>query len=163
MSKYWVFMEMAQRITITLSDELYNRLQIVKDNFNVSRLCQQAIDSAVQMEEFKARTDISPTEKAMTRLRQEKKQAAERWNEIGFNDGVKEAAENLSYKELKYIGEGGDINELISNIEPPLIMYIEHMCETNGYDDRQDFELDIYVAAWVKGACHVWNEIKDKI
>lgn len=156
-------MEMAQRITVTLSDELHNRLQEVKDNLNVSRICQKAIHSAVQMEELKARTDISPTVKAMTRLREEKKEAAAKWKQIGFDDGVKEAAENLSYKELKYIGEGGDINESIAPHYPTIMMEIELISENNHYCDYEDFELDIYAAAWVEGACHVWNEIKDKI
>ena len=34
---------MGMKITIELPDELYNRLQIYKDKFNVSEVCQEAI------------------------------------------------------------------------------------------------------------------------
>ncbi|MEH1779701.1 MAG: hypothetical protein V7L26_11410 [Nostoc sp.] len=47
---------MAQRITITLPDNLHERLQMFKESLNVSGVCQQAIDLAIQIEEIKLRT-----------------------------------------------------------------------------------------------------------
>ena len=41
----------AQKITVSLSDGLYERLQAVKGEFNMSRVCQDAIEHAVWREE----------------------------------------------------------------------------------------------------------------
>lgn len=39
---------MAKRLNISISDDLYERLQAVKDNLNVSGVCQEAIEKAVK-------------------------------------------------------------------------------------------------------------------
>jgi len=61
-------MEVAQRITSTIPDDLHERLQVVKEGINVSGVCQRAIYLAIQIEEIKARTDIPSMEKALARL-----------------------------------------------------------------------------------------------
>jgi len=42
---------MTQKIAISLPDELYGRLQKVKDRFNVSGVCQAAITDEVSRQE----------------------------------------------------------------------------------------------------------------
>lgn len=155
---------MAQRITSTIPDDLHERLQVVKEGINVSGVCQRAIYLAIQIEEIKARTDIPSMEKALARLSKEKQNTSAKWKQTGFIEGVEDATEKLSYKELKYIGEGGDINKSMrgGNYEPPISGWIEHLnCEK--YDEEEDFEFDIYISGWVDGVTHVWKELKDQL
>lgn len=158
-------MNMAQRITITLPDDLHERLQMFKESLNVSGVCQQAIDLAVQIEEIKVRTDIPAMEKAIARLRKQKQEASAKWKQTGFQDGLIDATETLNYLTLKYIGEGGDINKSIpgTKYEPPIIMELEHH-RLEGYEKEEDyFESEIYTQGWIEGVIHVWKEIKDQL
>lgn len=157
-------MEMAQRLTITIPDELNERLQTIKEKLNISGVCQKALDLAIQIEETKDRTDISAMEKAIARLRKQKHETGARWKKIGYSDGLKEATEELDYKMLKYIGEGGDIDKGIVGLWSgvPITAWLEHFCEGE-YRYLDDFEFDIYVDGWVEGVSYIWKEIKDKL
>ena len=97
-------------------------------------------------------------------MRKQKHEAGAKWKQIDFNDGLKDATDELNYKVLKYIGEGGDINKEVTGInsEIPIIIWLEHVSESE-HQDLDDFEFDIYVNGWVEGVAHVWKEIKDKL
>ncbi len=158
-------MNMAQRITITLPDNLHERLQMFKESLNISGVCQQAIDLAVQIEEIKVRTDIPAMEKAIARLRKQKQEASAKWKQAGFKDGLIDATEKLDYLTLKYIGEGGDIKKSIPGIknEPTVMMWLDHF-RWERYELEEDyFESEIYTQGWIEGVIHVWKEIKDKL
>ena len=159
-------MQMVQRLTITIPDDLNERLQIIKERLNISRVCQMALDLAIQIEETKDRTDISAMKKAIARLRKQKQEAGARWKPIGFNDGLKNATDDLDYKLLKYLGEGGDINEQVITIDKDIQQlsipdWLELISKEKYWDERGDFDFDIYVKGWVEGVTHVWEEIKD--
>ncbi|QSJ16899.1 hypothetical protein JYQ62_35445 [Nostoc sp. UHCC 0702] len=158
-------MNMAQRITITLPDNLHERLQMFKESLNVSGVCQQAIDLAVQIEEIKVRTDIPAMEKAIARLRKEKQEASAKWKQTGFKDGLIDATEELNYLTLKYIGEGGNINKPIpgTKYEPPVKMDLEHYRLEKYREEEDYFEPEIYTQGWIEGVIHVWKEIKDQL
>ncbi len=158
-------MNMAQRITITLPDDLHERLQMFKESLNVSGVCQQAIDLAVQIEEIKVRTDIPAMEKAITRLRKEKQEASAKWKQTGFKDGLIDATETLDYLTLKYIGEGGDIKKSIPGIknEPTVMMELQHDRWEGYYEEEDYFESEIYTQGWIEAVIHVWKEIKDQL
>ena len=49
---------MAMTITIELPDELYNRLQIYKDKFSVSAVCQEAILAEINRVQITANGDV---------------------------------------------------------------------------------------------------------
>jgi post-segregation antitoxin (ccd killing protein) len=158
-------MNMAQRITITLPDNLHERLQTFKEKLNVSGICQEAIDSAIQIEEIKVKTDIPAIEKAIARLRKEKQETCEKWKQIGFKDGVTDAVEELDYQTIKYIGEGGDINKSVPGIkyEPTLMMEFTYYRLEKYHEEENDFDSEIYTQGWIEGVIHVWNDIKDKL
>lgn len=158
-------MDVAQRITITLPDNLHERLQMFKESLNVSGVCQRALDLAIQIEEIKVSTDIPAMSKAIARLRKEKQEASANWKQTGLKDGLTDATEELDYVTLKYIGEGGDINSSIPGVkyDPPVIMWLRHF-RFQEYEQEGDyFESDIYTQGWIEGVIHVWKEIKDKL
>ena len=49
---------MAKTITISLPDEIYNRLQIYKDKFNLSAVCQEAILAEINRVQITANGDV---------------------------------------------------------------------------------------------------------
>lgn len=143
-------MTVAERITITIPDGLHQRLQAVKENLNVSGLCQQTIEEAVTIEEIK-RKDVPVKEKVIERLRLEKKVANKGWKEAGFTDGMKDA-EELSYEDFRAIKATGEVPEETRN------WVIEKHFE---YYDNPDE--DYFFEGWIEGALHFWNEIKDQL
>jgi len=44
---------MAKRLNITISDELHENLQVFKNKINISKICQKAIESAIELEKIK--------------------------------------------------------------------------------------------------------------
>ena len=153
-------MNVAERITITISDDLHKRLQEVKEKLNVSRICSRAIDEAIELEELKLRTDISDKEKAIERLRAEKKQEVSKtWKKKGFEEGVNDAQNTLRYSVIKRIASS----------------YKEEIVEQNSYFSRKimrrihkyssdyEFEEDAYREGWLKGVTHFWKEVKDEL
>ena len=141
---------MKERITVTISDSLYKRLQQVKNSLNVSGVCQQAIEIAVSIEEIK-RKDIPNMEKLIERLQLEKQQDVESWKQTGVNDGKEDAME-LSYEEFKNLEASESISdELLEWIQSRRIEYLENV-------DR-----DAYLKGWLEGALTVWDEVKQRI
>jgi predicted CopG family antitoxin len=97
-------MTVAERITITLPNDLYERLQTVKDKLNVSGLCQTTIERAVTIEEIKLK-DIAVMDKVVERLRLEKQEANQEWKETGLSHGLEDAQE-LSYDDSEQLKRG---------------------------------------------------------
>jgi len=148
-------MEVAQRILITIPDNLHERLQVVKEKLNVSRICARAIDQAVQVEEIKARTDIPIQEKAILRLRLEKQEGIGYWKQQGFNKGGRDAAEKLPYGEIKYVAESG----LLPPPEPNLTTYydVTELKNNPGFDEQG------YQQGWIEGVTHFWKQVKNQV
>jgi predicted transcriptional regulator len=139
----------AERITVTIPNELHQRLQAVKEKLNVSRLCQEAIERAITIEEIKMK-EIPVKEKVIERLRLEKSQSDQEWEEIGFTDGV-EDAEDLSYSDFKML-ENNEISEETRE-------WIQEK-RLNTYDNPNT---EVYIEGWIKGASRFWDEIKGEV
>lgn len=154
-------MDVAERITITIPDNLYERLQVVKEKLNVSGVCQKAIEQAVQIEEIKLRTDIPGKEKAIIRLRKEKQEAGAHWKNTGFKDGV-EDAEEFSYLTIKGLVSPADtipieIFEAAYEESFPFERVKKYIKE---YDD---FVEEAYEEGWFDGIIHFWEEVKNQL
>lgn len=90
---------MSIRLSITIPDELQERLQKVKDNLNVSKICTARIEQAVKIEEMKL-IENPDFEKFTNRIREEIKIDREKEKELGFEHGLVDALE-LPYEEYK--------------------------------------------------------------
>lgn len=154
-------MNVAERITITVPDDLHKRLREVKGKLNVSHICSRAIDEAIQLEELKLRTDISDKEKAIERLRIEKKQeVSTNWKKKGFSEGVNDAQNILKYSNIKQI--------ILSPKEDIIghkrrYMGREIWGRLQKYSSEDEFEEDAYMEGWIKGVTHFWKEVKDEL
>jgi histidinol-phosphate/aromatic aminotransferase/cobyric acid decarboxylase-like protein len=49
---------LSKRITIAVPESLFDRLQSVKHHFNISAICQEALDMAVTYEELKQQSTL---------------------------------------------------------------------------------------------------------
>ncbi|MEO0840695.1 MAG: hypothetical protein AAF063_17550 [Cyanobacteria bacterium J06643_5] len=140
---------MAQRITITIADELYKRLQKVKSGLNISGLCQEAIDTAVQIEELKTKGESM--EALIERLRVEKKEDSQKWRIEGLEAGKVDALK-LSYQEFRQIEQTKEIDGyLLENLK---------ISRLNWFSDVDE---DIYLEGWVEGVLNVWENVQNEL
>ena len=115
----------------------------------MSKICQEAIERAVSVEEINAE-DIPARDKLIQRLRMEREEAVEGWKETGFTDGKKDA-EELSYEDFQML-EDNEISE-----ETRDWVREKHFAHYKRLDE------DSYFEGWIKGALDVWDEIKDHV
>lgn len=157
---------MSERITLTVPDELYARIQVVKGELNMSAVFQKAMEQAVTLEEIKMKA-LSSKEKVIERLRLERQKSEEEWFDCGKSDGL-EHAENLSYEDFEQLW---DLYEGKNELERydlwiELEQFPEDLHELlqermKGYSPKPNEKS--YLAGWIDGVTDFWDEIKDKI
>jgi hypothetical protein len=164
---------MAKRLNISIPDPLFERIDRIKGNsrMNISAICQDALDRAVELEELKE-MDIPESTKLIMRLQKEKGEYDQRWRELGFKDGV-EDAHHLHYKSFMGVIEAGRL--LLEDRESRGAE--ELLTETSGGslpDEKMkerlkliggdpSFNAGTYLEGWINGVIRVWLDIKDKI
>lgn len=147
----------AQKITVSLSDGLYERLQAVKGEFNMSRVCQDAIEHAVWREEDRKKHYDSLEQKkaaAIKRLAAEKEEYNKQYEEEGRKEGY-ESATDMTYEQLLSVAVEEDysaINEMVEQDK-----YGEHLYRRND----KTFNEEAYTDGWVKGVKEFYEEIQD--
>lgn len=144
---------MAQRINITISDDLHNRLQAVKDGLNISRICQEAIKMEVEISELKAQ---SGKEAVVSRLRLQKEQHDEVYEQMGRKDGLKDA-EKMDYDELLEV-----INAGVTQHSDAWHNYL-HDALYSYEKEYPAFDRDAYVTGWVKSVAEFFEEIREDL
>jgi len=156
---------MARRITITIPDDLYDRLQAVKGKINVSKASRLVgIMNAVELEEIK-NAALSDKEKHIAGLRL---QRIECLRAAGKKYGIRDAA-IMDYDDLISIAAvydnlhsaGGESFSAYDELDGIDVM---------GWlkDDLHDrerkfgqFDRDVYLRGWVDGVWAYWSAIKD--
>lgn len=145
-----VFIILAERITITIPNDLHERLQAVKDALNVSRVCQEGLEAAIRIEELKR--EKSPNmDTLIERLRIEKEQDVAEWKEQGIVKG-KDDALNLSYNEFKNL-------ETKQSIADNWTYWIEE----DYFEDMEAVDKDAFFQGWLEGVLSVWDEVKESL
>jgi len=89
---------MSCKISITMPDELFGRLEKVRDKFNISKVCQEAIAREVRIQELS--TETANDEAVIERLKLQKAQNELTSGQLGTQDGAI-MARNMSYLLLK--------------------------------------------------------------
>lgn len=161
---------MSKQIAVTIPDELHERLQAVKGSFNVSGICQQAIERAVTLEEIKSE-EIPQMDQLIAKLRLQKEGDAEQWRQIGFKEGRK-SAHKLNLSDFRLMSS---LLHTDYNVQPPVVKPYppQDFCNTEvgqrisaRFFEKYGLEkgnLDAYTEGWIMGALSVWDEIKDDI
>ncbi len=147
---------MTERISISIPDELSERLVAVKEKFNVSAVCQEAIEREVSRQELLLKGS-DKIETVVERLILEKKRYDEPYKERGYKDGYRDA-QRMSYDDLMEIIKG---EELLYKTEAWLGWLQDQVKEL--YIEDAALNDDMYLDGWTEGVKAFWEEVKDQL
>jgi hypothetical protein len=169
---------MAARINISIPEDLQERLSHFKGMLKVSRICQEAINHAVRIEEIKA--EAPSIDSLAERLQAEELKWGKEYIDEGFEYGIKDAY-GLSLENFL------DINRSRSSIYPyklegsaPFIpseetnKALEDLWERAGpTSERKENEMETtpgvgymlvpvkyFIRGWIEGVIHIWDKVK---
>jgi len=166
---------MSQRINISVSDDLYQKIQAFKDGLNISKLCQDALRQAVSIEEFRSQVG-EDIERLAIAFKKEREEYGRKFWEEGFRDGTKDAFKmdyqllydieqrSVTYceppREVFELGASKDTREKVeSNLEGITKHGSFHDSPYYDFDDFGDFYFD----GWVAGCIDVWERVCTKL
>ena len=171
---------MAHQLSISIPEELYARIQKVKNTFKVSRVCQAAIEDAVALEEARGGDDINIL---VDRLKMEKSEAFKPyWNE-GFKDGKVDAMSFTfsNFMEfIKIVGENCDNPDRLDAFYESYFLSDDHTDKGNYFIQGGKLPIEdvtkialprtggteeggAYADGWINGVFFVWEQVKGKI
>ena len=162
---------MSQRVTIAVPESLYARLQPVKHRFNISAICQEALEMAIICEEIKLQT--AQQEDLVERLRLEKKILLNTVRQEGFELGIRSCSK-LSYKDFRHFER---VMPLANALDEEVLDYLWTFLDFKEYPQQArlhhpDFahllEVDaqsriIFAQGWLEGVLSVWQTIKAQV
>ena len=173
---------MSERINISIPGELHERLSNFKDQLNMSKICQVAINHAVRIEEMKAET-TPDIDSLVARLKEEKMQYGKGFIEKGFECGIKDAygmsldtfLEIQYFREGDYVGllEQGDActcnyDDMFSFASKKTEKTLEDLENDSYAGDKWGLETMLqptkfFVSGWLKGVGHIWDKVKPEV
>ena len=148
----------AKKITISLPLELYDRLQLVKERFNISFECKKAIEREVYRQELLMKGGEN-MENVIKRLAVEKEDYDEKYKQQGYEEGY-EAAKGMEYEELVEL----------TGAEPHMTKAWEKWCDQRygkAIDvilvDDPNINIDVFLEGWLEGVQAFFDEVKDQL
>ncbi len=162
---------MTKKITISVPDELYDKMKEWKASFNFSQVFQTAITGLIKKKESfqKKISDELDFSAIITRLKEEKIEYENNFQEDGKKDGF-EWCTTAHYSELQYALKIAPENNLFN--DEKLGAYFSSTIErykkkitTSGHSAQARFNelTQKYIEGWKEGVEHFWNEVKDKL
>ncbi len=161
---------MAKKITVSVPDELHQKMTEWRESFNFSKIFQMAVSSMIQRkEEFQQRMRSNIDMGAIVeRLRQEKAESQSESSELGKKEGVK-WARSAHYEELQYAlrwlpEKDPQRNEVMGDYFMTLFASDRELqlIAPEGTAKSNEF-VRMFLQGWKEGVEAFWNEIKDKI
>lgn len=157
---------MAKKVTVSMPDMLYQKMERWRRSFNLSKMLQDAVAEAIQKkEDFQRRIqeDLDVNE-VIERLRREKAQSEGNFFDSGRRDGVA-WAKSAGYEDIIYALSCEEMDNIVEDkvlgayfrgrIESSKLMQIE--------GETINEHAKVYVRGWQKGLGDFWAEIKDKL
>jgi predicted CopG family antitoxin len=150
-----------KRISVSLPDSLYEKMQKFKEEVNYSKVARGAIEAEIRKFEF-WNDSVKDIANIIERFRKEKKELMNNWEKKGFEWGQDFVKNSQFYEVESYI----ETLPKLLEIDQPwpnddvALDYEEHF--------REDPEWTITAAkgfwkGFAKGAISLWREIKDQI
>lgn len=144
---------MSKNITVSLPDELFERVQAVKESINVSGICQAALEKEIEKQELLKKGKQMST---IERLKKQKEQYDQQYFDEGKSDGIKDA-EDMDYAELLGI-------TCEDNIYQTEIYFNYLKDEVEGKRRYEPaFNEEKYLEGWVEGVKEFYEQIKDEL
>ncbi|MEW6078349.1 MAG: hypothetical protein AB1724_11085 [Thermodesulfobacteriota bacterium] len=161
---------MAKKMTLSVPDDLYEKMLKWKDAFNFSKVFQRAMSALIQKkEDFQARIQQELDQTAVIeRLKNEKAEAQNNYFDVGKKEGV-QWAKSAHYNDLQYallwIPDDKPTHDKV------LGHYFQEKIEQ---DDIMDYAVGTdpvcinefartFLEGWKEGVNEFWSQIKDKI
>ncbi len=157
---------MTQKITLSIPDFLYEKLEAWRASFNLSKLFQDALAEAIQKkEDFQKRiSEDFDMGDIIKRLKQEKQNWEKKYYMLGKAEGV-QWAKIAHYGDLLYVLKFNDTYQLISDSKMSDYfnkIYAAINLSRNPEPGCVDDEL-MFMDGWFKGVMDFWNHIKGKL
>lgn len=170
---------MAQRINISIPDELHAELEKWREILNVSGICQEALRKEVARLEAVATTN-EDIDAVVQRLRAEKDEWERQWYEVGAQLGYEWGRRARYQRLLEAVGHAapedvvgfltgfseGDLMTL-DQVEKALDVYpsIRHVLtdEVAGFVRLREYNEARLREGWKKGVTDFWNQVKDAL
>jgi len=161
---------MAKKITVSVPDDLHQKMTEWRESFNFSKIFQKAVSSMIQRkEEFQTRLRSNIDMAAIAdRLRREKLESQSESSELGKKEGVI-WARSAHYEELQYAlkwlpEKNPRRNEVMGDYFSRLFASNRELQLTVSENSAGPSEfVRTFLAGWKEGVDAFWNEIKDKI
>lgn len=165
------------RLNISVPDELYKRLDRIRDRVNASKVCSAALEKELDMVDgnaLLARPDDSRVERLVARLRQQQDETQRRFAQ-GREDGEAWALETATLNELHLLEQSAaGINHIDPNqFDPEDVEGLEDdlpesfLATRAGSDDdprRMDaMARGVYVLGWFRGVGELWNAARGRL
>ncbi len=161
---------MAKKITVSVPDELHQKMTEWRESFNFSKIFQKAVSTMIQRkEEFQTRLRSNIDMAAIAdRLRREKLESQSENSELGKKEGVT-WARSAHYEELQYAlrwlpEKNPQRDEVIGDYFARLFASSKELLPATpeGNAGSNEF-VRTFLAGWKEGVDAFWDEIKDKI
>jgi hypothetical protein len=147
------------------------RLQPVKHHFNISAICQEALEMAGKLEKLKLQATQEDT--LIERLQVEKKVLLNKVRQEGFELGVRSCS-NLTYKDFRHFER---VMPLAASLDDEVLDYLWAFLDGKDYSQQArlhdpDFAhlLDVdpqsrvtFAQGWLNGVMSVWQTIKTQV
>jgi len=151
---------MARKVTITVGDELFNRLNAVKSHFNISGICQEAIESEVSRQEFLLKENET-METTVERLKLEKEKYDEKYKKLGYEQGYSDAKKDMPYEEILELANcGGRYWDTKAWLDGGWEDYINEIA-TDCEDEA--FNKGAFIDGWLEGVVALYEEVKNQL
>lgn len=157
---------MARKITLSIPDLLYDKMERWRRSFNLSKIFQEAVAEAIQKkEEFQKRLqEDHDLNSVIERLREEKAQSEGNFFVNGRRDGAM-WAKSASYDDIMYALSWQDIDS--ATTDKVLGSFFQEKFKTDNLMDTQGNIIKeyarLYLTGWQRGLEEFWNEIKNKL
>jgi len=170
---------MTKKITVSVSDQLYQKMEKWKKSLKFSKVFQEAMGRVIEnREEFQRRLgDVTTMEDVIQRLRLEKMQDDRDHYEVGRQDGL-EWCKAASYADIRRALTWEAMRETSGNTvafnpaedevlgdyfgdiigEDPLMGF-----EETGYGFVPNSAYQSWELGWVHAVREFWKEVKDKL
>ncbi len=162
---------MSHRVTVAVPDALFERLQPVKHHFNISAICQEALEMVITHEELKL--EVTQPDNLVDRLQAEKKVLLNKVRQAGFELGIRSSSK-LSYKEFRHFER---VAPLAGSLDEEVLEYLWSFLDLKEYPQElrmqdPDFvyllEVDpasrvVFAQGWLDGVLSVWQTIKAQV
>ncbi|MBF0377908.1 MAG: hypothetical protein HQK72_10555 [Desulfamplus sp.] len=157
---------MTRKITLSIPDMLYEKMEEWRQSFNFSKMFQDALAEAIhKKEEFQRRLQEDHDMAAIIdRLKNEKKQAEVNYSENGHAKGL-QWAKNAHYNDLIYALGLSSALEMAK--DDTLGSYFNNLLSSEELVEKKTDGIGkygrLFLDGWRRGVRDFWNEIKEKI